>query len=633
MKRSNEGELATEIKSVSKKLIDNMEFSEIHESMSKLSNILLDSINNKKYIDEFNEFKDAIPGLVVWGNQSTGKSSLLKRMFPLLSQKVCEGLGTQCPIELKCSVSYKKNDIYLVDGNNVRYDGDDIKHSIAKAEERMNEFFKNTTHIDGKIVIEIAHSFLNLTITDLPGCITNNDVYFNKMKHRYLNRPGNIIIYVARGDVDPDSDMSLNFLAETKNEKICVLTHTDYWKHDLAKEKYLEKYIKLANNVFLVNNKVNDELDYLQKYMNNDQVILGTDNLKNHLNTRLTSKLSEMLPTLCLKINALHNTTNNKLNEKGIGVAPITKTDLCTDYISYLSEQINEKLNSYGTKNTITDPLLRKALIESIQKCFDINVPQPNILVCEIRDSNEIIGWDIIFSKYLDSMAKSTFASLSKLVDDHFDNISQKLSCINYGYLSRTKNQEKIIKSNITPLITSANENAKNALCALIYKIMKNNKDKKYMDTYQKEIIDLRLIEYSQALTKNCSSVLQIKSLNVYPDTKELIRKDIIRESSCDPILIEAKEQYIKLKHIWNHKCEAIIDIFCHPITQYVNVLKDDVMKMIRDIKDENIDDESTESIMFRDNLLKIEQTCRELKEKINCYSSPALEEILKNYS
>lgn len=617
-KRSNDGELSQD-NPITKKMINNQEFSEILELMSSLSNILPESDNEQEYIKYFNEFKSAIPGLVVWGNQSAGKSTLLKRMFPVLSQQSCEGLGTKCPIELKISVSYKKTNIYLVNEKNEKYEGDDIKNSIAIAEERMNIFFKDLSHIDGKIIMEMKFDSHNLTVTDLPGCIIDNDLYFNKMKDRYLNRLGNIIIYVARGDVDPGADMSLKFLEETKNDMICVLTHTDAWKHDSKKEIYLEKYMKIANTVFLVNDKENNELDYLQKFQNNNKIILGTPILLNMLIEKLNNKLSEMLPTLSLKVNKLHLITIDKLNE--IGVLPLDKKDIVKNYIANLDKAVSLLPDLHH----LIKIRVNNSYLTIIRSHFNI-VPQSNLLYVEVQKTNEVSGWDSVFKIYLNKMIQITITYLSKLIDGHFDTITEKLLDINYEYKSRTKNVEKSIKSNIVIFIANAKENAKNNLIELINEIMTNNTDKKYKEKYYQAIIDMRINMYSPIVTKVCSSRIKIKSLE---NTTE-IRNEIML---TNPDLIDAKEKYILLEHIWNYKCEKIMNVFVNPIDKYRDILKNNILEMINNIKIDEIDDEPIEQIDFRKNLLEIEESCRNLKCKINCYSSPGLNEISNNYS
>lgn len=558
-----------------------------------------------------------------------GKSSLLKRLFSFLSQKSCEGLGTNCPIELKCGVSYKKNNMYFVDINNKRYEGDNINNSIEIAEKCVNEHF-GTSHIEGKIVIEMIDDTHNFTITDLPGCINNNDDYFNKMKDRYLNRLGNIIIYVARGVDDPETDMSLNFLKETKNDKICVLTHTDYWEHDPEKEKNLDKYTEMFDIVFLVNNKGDTELDYLQKYQNNDKIILGTHNLLSYLGMRLNNKLSEMLPTLSNRINTLHNDTNNKLNEDDIGTVPLDKKNICSNYVSYLLPLINNDLNFFGPKYIIT---FCNIILPNIKKCF-ANVPQAHILSGEINDNDQITGWGTLFKKYIDNMTKSAIMWLSNTIDSYFNNLLERLLNVKYDYRSRTKKQEKLIKSHIEVLIANAKENAKTTLCGLINKITTNREDIiEYMDSYRKEIIGFQILEYSKSITKFYKSRLLVKLID--SESSEQISNDIIKESSCSSISSYAKEQYILLKHIWNNKCKHMVKGFSDSINVHENVLKENIIKMINDIRYDDIDEEPAEITIFRKNLHEIERECRRLKENINCYSSfsTGLNEISKNYS
>jgi len=68
MKRSNDGELSRDAQCETKKIIDNSGFSEILETMLRLSNIMLESRIDQEYMNKYNEFKNDTLGLVVWGN-------------------------------------------------------------------------------------------------------------------------------------------------------------------------------------------------------------------------------------------------------------------------------------------------------------------------------------------------------------------------------------------------------------------------------------------------------------------------------------------------------------------------------------------------------------------------------------
>jgi hypothetical protein len=466
-----------------------------------------------------------------------------------------------------------------------------------------------------------------LIITDLPGCVNNDDPYFNEIKNAYLNRYGNIIIYVARADVDPELDISLNFLKDTPNEKICVLTHIDILKLYPEKKMYLEKYIEKfkGSPIFLVDNKGN-ELESLNEFTDNRNVILGILNLSQILSEKVNKKISDMLPIFAEKVNILSKYTNNQLEK--IGAVPPTKEKISIDYISYLCELINDDVFDDFPGFMFMDNIpSTNQLMANIQIYFLSDVPQPGILSIKIQNADENYGWDSIFKEYIDIMTKSIFVYLSNIIDKYFDNILSQLLNINYDYVSRTVNIEKIIKSKIKIFIMDIKENAKSNLNILIYEII-SNKDRKYMEAYQREIINSRIIDYSKSVTKICTSVIKIKSL----ESVDLIRNDIIKES-YSPDLADAKEKYIELKHKWNYKCKKISDIFYDPIYKYENTLKENIFKMIKSINSIDIDNESIEDISYRDNLIRIEELCRTLRGIMRNYSCDGLHAILANYS
>lgn len=614
MKRTNETELIRDDKK-SKKEINDKEYSEILELMLSLSNIIMGCTGitgRDEYISIFNKFKDSIPGLVVWGNQSTGKTSLLKRMFPFLSQKECEGLGTRCPIELKKSIFYTEDSVHIIDGNGNRIDHnpevkDDnyVKKLISVAENTISLQFPNTDHIDCKIVIEMKSDSDNLIITDLPGCIVNDPSYFNNMKELYLKKNGNIIIYVARGDVDPASDISLEFLKGIQNDQICVLTHTDYW--NLHPEKiYLEKYKKIFKNIFLVN--TGNELDIPNKYKNDNDVKIGTQYLLNEMNITIKNKIFDSLSIFAEKVNILETKTTAELRK--VGEYPLNKQIILNNYLVQLNKFITNNFNKL-----IVDKRSNITYFTHI-KNYSTQIPQVNELVKKIQDSDEILGWESLFKKYIDDMKNSVFVYLSNIMDTYFNNVFKNLLTIDYNYNSRTKNIEILIKEKIREFIENTKEKSKNALNKLIDRIMSDHKDRKYMEKYQIEITKFRTKEMS--CNTNRSS-FQFGSSGTTP----VIFSD-------DPYLVDAKEHRILLSHIWNYKCEKIMEIFCDPIEMHKNILKNNILEMIETINSNDIDDETAEIVLYRNTLIKIEDLCRKIK--IYSYQCEGINQLLTNY-
>lgn len=614
MKRTNENELIRDDTNSkkNKKEINDRDYSEILESMLSLSNIIMgctDIVEREEYISVFNKFKDTIPGLVVWGNQSTGKTSLLKRMFPFLSQKECEGLGTRCPIELKKSIFYTEDSVYIIDENGNRIghnpevkDDNYIKKLISAAENQLFSESPNTGHLNCKIVIEMKSDLDNLIITDLPGCIVNNPTYFNNMKELYLKKNGNIIIYVARGDVDPASDISLEFLKEVQNDKICVLTHTDYW--NLHPEKiYLEKYKKIFKNIFLVNTK--NELEIPDEFKNDNDVKIGTENLLNEMNKMIKNKIFDSLSIFAEKVNILENKTTAQL--RIVGEYPFNKQIILNNYLPQLNKSIVDSFNLFKI-----DKRSNPTYFAQIKRC-SMQIPQPIELVKKIQDSDEILGWESLFKKYINDMKISAFVYLSDIIDIHFNEFLKKLLSIDYNYSSRTKNIELLIKEEIRNFIESAKEKSKGGLCKLINRIISDHKDRKYMEKYQNDINNCCLRGVTNTTGFSFSNIVSAEIVD-------------------DPYLVDAKEHRILLCHIWNYKCEKVMEIFTDPIEMHKNILKNNILEMIETIDSDNIDDEPVETILYRNTLIKIEDLCKKLKRKIYSCPCEGLNQILTNY-
>lgn len=599
MKRTNESELVGNDKK-QKNVINDHDYYKILKLMSRLSNIVIDCAvpEREQYISVFNEFKEAIPGLVVWGSQSTGKTSLLRRMFSVMSQKISKDLATRCPIELKKSIFYTENKVYFVDSNgkegtfNSTKDDNYITNTIMTIENYMHTHPES--HLNGKIVVEMESASDNLIVIDLPGCVRDNPEYFSKLKNTYLKKTGNIIIYVARGDIDPSSDMSLDYLKDVTNDKICVLTHTDFWKFD-SEKIYLEKYKSIFNNIFLVNNKEN-ELEILDGYNN---VKIGTQSLLDEMNKTIKQKIFDSLSIFGAKIDILEKKTKNEL--ASTGEYTVNKTYILTQFQSQLNYSMYNTFKTFNYNKNNNDIYLRE-----IQKCF-MKIPQPDELVTKIRNINNPLGWETLFEIYSDDMKSSAFIYLSKIIDNYFGNILTKLLAINYDYKSRTHSIEIIIKEKMKSMIEYVKEKTKSSLKESIDKIILDNTDKGYLVSYQKEI------------NNRCSHNFG------------LFKTDIEIQYTAE--LLDAKEHRIRLNHIWNHKCIKIIEIFPGPIDTYKTILNNDILKMINDITINDIDDESADIILYRNTLIKIEEICPKLRRKIHNYSSDGINELLNNYS
>ena len=66
---------------------------------------------------QINKINNSIPRVVVWGDQSCGKSSVLNKMFNLKDNyelKTGSNITTLCPLEIRCGPNYKESNIYVI---------------------------------------------------------------------------------------------------------------------------------------------------------------------------------------------------------------------------------------------------------------------------------------------------------------------------------------------------------------------------------------------------------------------------------------------------------------------------------------------------------------------------------------
>jgi GTP-binding protein EngB required for normal cell division len=191
---------------------------------------LMKVIRNSFSTEEIKNYK--LPRIIVVGNESSGKSSLLEnitkcQLFPRDS-KIC----TKCPILVKMRPG-RKNEY------SVSYNIDNVKKTIKLTNKNkicdevtkyMNEI-KNDTILESEIVIEIIEKKINeFELLDLPGI----RAYPQKMAEmtinickKYLNEKNSIILCVVPATTTRlTSCQSIALINELKLEKNSIIALT-----------------------------------------------------------------------------------------------------------------------------------------------------------------------------------------------------------------------------------------------------------------------------------------------------------------------------------------------------------------------------------------------------------------------
>lgn len=250
---------------------------------------------NNETTNKLKEIYENVPMICFWGNQSSGKSSCLYKMIPQFEKHtICTGIGTLCPIEIKLGPIFE-NKIYIefLDRSKASI----MCKSITEAENKIKDDIGANICTTVKIVQEINNQNNCFIITDLPGYVTKQEEYFEKIKEIYLSKPNTIIFHTCSATNDPSADFSANYLKNVQNNNVIkVITHTDLWETSPVHINYLDQFI--GYKMALVNNTEND-IQICEKYqerLSRYDYIKGSRNLLYSMMNFQKGKTIEIMP-------------------------------------------------------------------------------------------------------------------------------------------------------------------------------------------------------------------------------------------------------------------------------------------------------------------------------------------------
>ena len=204
------------------------------EVITKLDNYRNFSLSNSSVLGEINiNLIELIPFVVVVGDQSSGKSSLLSA---LIGFKLPTGVGTcsKCPIEVRFRRGSEEKAKLRIEGSKLFEKSYDLfdEAEIFKINETLADS-KTLFNKDAIIIIETeAPTHPNLTYVDLPGFRLDHQVP-EMIAERYIHRPNCLIIHVlSLGDSDLSNKLSRKIIARADPEHRRTLTV--YTKLDIS---------------------------------------------------------------------------------------------------------------------------------------------------------------------------------------------------------------------------------------------------------------------------------------------------------------------------------------------------------------------------------------------------------------
>lgn len=368
----------------------------------------------KKFIDKIknlnlsmNEFK--LPIIVNIGNESSGKSSLIRNMLKCDIFPIDKSICTKCPIKIELInsdieeyiINFKDKNIKVSDKEQILIHTTSIMNSIDNI-------------IEDELYIKISNKYvINSTFYDLPGIREYPADIREKSKNvinKYINQSNTLIICVIPANTSRlTSNQALGMIIDAKKTNDCIiaLTKVDLL-HDEDKELFIDRISTNSDEVKNLNvKKIIGVISYKNKNCNEN--IWFENNLLNNIDDINIKKIiqnSITVENLLISVDEMFNnfiSTNwktNAINKTNIKIKQlendydklgkdITLNELFNfiksniDFKDLFSFSFNINLNNYLTFNEdiknlsniydIYKKYIIKSIISKIDNCFKID--------------------------------------------------------------------------------------------------------------------------------------------------------------------------------------------------------------------------------------------------------------------
>lgn len=559
--------------------------------------------------------KDAIPQVVVWGMQSSGKSSVLKSMFGH-ELVVKAGLGTVCPVELKISPMYDGVKYYL----HSRMEGRRVElPSFTAALENVHQASNGQLTPDFTIIIEYNHPTETMIVTDLPGCIANpQSDYFNYLRKTYLCKPQTLVLHVARGDVDSSGDLSINYLMGVNNQITTVLTHTDMWVANPVSMQYLQihsdrihpyKSVKIA----VVNDKNQDLGSQVQS---SKPLIRGISSLRDFVGAELKAKTQESIPLLRSAIKEARNILNVQFEK--IGRTKPNMRELVGEFRKVMTERVDKEFKESNTALAVATNSSRQVIsVTSLQAYVNL-IPSVPVLAKQMKDGSRrklqgSEGWDDLVKLYSERIVESIKTELvSKFIKDHAKIVEQSASAIFVPvYRPATQQSQSSLQKELVEIVANEQQTLEIKIDEFLISIAKHqyNVSEAYTVDYSTEVHREVLMEalslFYQSSNRATTIDEAMKNPKGYVDA-------VIRKVVTDPYITKAKFAHAQLVSFWKSKMIEIHNHIAEQVGVFEQLVEDELKTTIQTISHDDLN-EPLEMSTTRTKLLDIATKCDEI--------------------
>lgn len=594
--------------------------------VNNLSNLISDyskvyrCVDDVPLVKKLDEIRKRIPCIVVWGSQSSGKSSILNKMFRI-NCKTGTKITTRCPIEIRVGPEYELTKFYVKKNNHENHEF----QSLVEAE----NYVTNGDELKyDSIVVEAKHE-RPFIIVDLPGCIDSNNDYFMWLKENYLNRPETTIIHITRGDVDIRTDVSSKYLSGLSNRTISVLTHTDVWLSLPQKINYLDYYVSSSNDVALVNNSDSED-DIIKNFISNDFVkrlrkppIMGSIALSHILMQCLKEKMKEQIPDI--KSTIMKAQKDIDIEFKRIGRMKPDMKEQCYQFKRDMRESIAKEFNESGTTLGINLNKMTGKISPHVFQELKRLVPEPSILEVEmVSGSRKKVqgseGWDDTIKKYIRIMLNAAKEISADYITEYYSTMAKIIEhkLVNMSIKPCASSARNIIVSDTLKIISETKDDNLKMVDEFLLKAagVPYCADDNYMDNFHHNIIMkpvIKVIEHFHRASNKASAVEE-----AYKNKEEFIKMIAGQLPKETKTLYAQKAEHAhgQIVSLWRSQSNGITT----EIKNCTNHLEEVIVRKIDIIIDQLTHDifvELDEVNIQREKLVNIEKLCKEIYDNL----------------
>ena len=521
-KETDAGELAFDTLKLLGKTIKSSQEQTI-KTMFYNDNNFFEKMKKSKYTKFINKLKTLnipideykLPIIVNIGNESSGKSSLIRNILKCDIFPIDKNMCTKCPIKIELFNSNVEEYIITFKDNTIKLtDKEKTKLHVSAIMNKIDDI------IDDELYIRISNEYvINSTFYDLPGIIEYPAAMREKSKtiiNKYINQPNTIIICVIPANTTRlTANQALGMVNDANKTKDCLiaLTMVDLLHNDdielfidriLMKNNEIKKLnIKKVIGVISHKNKdINENVWFENNLLNN----INDNSLKEEINKNIT------LENLLISVDDMFNDFIN--------------TNWKNDAINKTNQQIiklENELNELGKDITL------KELLEFIKTNMNtyINNSLSHLVVIDFNSKNSNNKQNIDFNLNFNFCNyDKDMANITNIYEEYKNNILKNL-VININNLFEINNEYKLARF----------EKLQNYLINEYSKIVLNHYKhidiwfKSYLEKfkYEYDTSNLELEKFERYIHRNYNYYIRSALLNYtidFNNTELLIEKE-----------------------------------------------------------------------------------------------------------